>query len=193
MNNLKYLEIKRLIKELEFVETNFEYQSEILKITELDFNKSIYTFLRKFPELESIYKERKEELDSILSTGTALEDIITETKEEIESIDSPQIKKLYRDIVKITHPDIVNNFRLNEVYKSATEAYECSDIIKLYQISSELELNHELNDDIIQKINEKIKLLKIQTEMLNSTFTYRWIKSAQKDEVVLDYIKSKII
>ena len=98
MNNLKYLEIKRLIKELEFVETNFEYQSEILKITELDFNKSIYTFLRKFPELESIYKERKEELDSILSTGTALEDIITETKEEIESIDSPQIKKLYRDI-----------------------------------------------------------------------------------------------
>jgi phage regulator Rha-like protein len=193
MNNLKYLEIKRLIKELEFVETNFEYQSEILKITELDFNKSIYTFLRKFPELESIYKERKEELDSILNTGTALEDIITETKEEIESIDSPQIKKLYRDIVKMTHPDIVNNFRLNEVYKEASEAYECSDIIKLYQISSELELNHELNDDIIQKINEKIKLLKIQTEMLNSTFTYRWIKSAQKDEVVLDYIKSKII
>jgi len=193
MNNLKYLEIKRLIKELEFVETNFEYQSEILKITELDFNKSIYTFLRKFPELESIYKERKEELDSILSTGTALEDIITETKEEIESIDSPQIKKLYRDIVKMTHPDIVNNFRLNEVYKEASEAYECSDIIKLYQISSELELNHELNDDIIQKINEKIKLLKIQTEMLNSTFTYRWIKSKQKDEVVLDYIKSKII
>jgi len=39
MNHLKYLEFQRLMKELQFVESDYMYQSEILKLSDSEFLK----------------------------------------------------------------------------------------------------------------------------------------------------------
>ena len=191
MSQLRYLEFKRLMKELQFVESDLEYQSEILKISDEEFIKSVNNFLTNYPELEQIYQQKKETFEKIL-----LENKI-EIKEEIQEKNIlPEAKKLYRKIVKSTHPDKVINNKLNELYKLATQAYDDNDMITLYKVLSELEINFEIDDNLILEIKDKVDSLKSQTNLLKSTFTYRWVKcnsTNEKNKIILEFIKTKII
>jgi hypothetical protein len=45
MANLKYLELQRLIKELQFVESDYIYQSEIINQSEILFTESVNKIL----------------------------------------------------------------------------------------------------------------------------------------------------
>ena len=58
MNKLKTLEIKKLLKELEFTESDFEYRN--LAVSEADslFINSINDFLGQHPELKKIYDDK---------------------------------------------------------------------------------------------------------------------------------------
>jgi hypothetical protein len=60
MTNLKYLELQRLIKELQFVESDYLYQSEIIKQTDRIFLESVDSILEKYPELKSLWTEKIE-------------------------------------------------------------------------------------------------------------------------------------
>ena len=51
MNHLKFLEFQRLMKELQFVEADYQYQSEIMNIADDDFFKSVENILNEFPSL----------------------------------------------------------------------------------------------------------------------------------------------
>ena len=194
MNHLKYLEFQRLMKELQFVESDYEYQNEIIRIKDSDFLNSVTDFLNNYPELQEIYNNKKIKIDligDVQSNYNKEEELREELKEEI-----PEVKSLYRNIVKSTHPDKVDNKHLNNLYKQATEAYENNDLITLYKVSSELDINIELNEDLINQIINKIDLLKSQTKMLESTFTFKWIKSNNQNErnqIILEFIKSQLI
>ena len=188
MNHLKYLEFQRLMKELQFVESDYEYQNEIIRIKDSDFLNSVNDFLNNYPELQEIYTNKKSKIDIDVIEDVQIDDDI---KEEI-----PEAKSLYRSIVKSTHPDKVDNKRLNHLYKQATEAYDNNDLITLYKVSSELDINIEFNGDLINQIRNKIDLLKSQTKMLESTFTFKWIKSddeSEKNKIILEFIRSRII
>jgi archaellum component FlaC len=191
MNYLKYLEFNRLMRELQFVESDFEYQSEIIKLSDDQFLRSVNDFLVDYPELDDIYSKKRNTFNEKL-----LEDSFV-NKEDIEDIVKekiPEAKKLYRTIVKSTHPDKVNNIRLNDLYKEATRAYEENDIITLYKVSNELNIEFEFSDDIIIDIRERIDMLKSKTKMLESTYTFKWIKSDddERNKIILEFIKSKI-
>ena len=58
MNKLKSLEIKKLLKELEFTESDFEYRN--LAVSEADslFIDSINTFLNHHPDLKKNYDDK---------------------------------------------------------------------------------------------------------------------------------------
>ena len=130
MNQLKYLEFQRLMKELQFVESDYLYQSEIIKISDVEFLKSVDTLLDQFPELKEVYyKKQEEKFQNINEQQFQNVEVEPKVKEEI-----PEVKKLYRDIVKTTHPDKIKNHKLNELYLEATEAYEQNDIVTLYKV-----------------------------------------------------------
>ena len=59
MNHLKYLEFQRLMKELQFVESDYEYQNEIIRIKDSDFLNSVNDFLNNYPELQEIFTNKK--------------------------------------------------------------------------------------------------------------------------------------
>lgn len=193
MNHLKYLEFQRLMKELQFVESDYQYQSEIMRISDIEFFKSVEIILNQFPQLKDIYNQKQDEhLHKIISQS--ISDKFTEIKVPNEKIELPEAKKLYRDIAKATHPDKIKNDKLNNLYLEATEAYEQNDIVTLYKVCSELNLEFELPDNFINQVKNKINSYKQQTSYFENTYTYKWLKSEEvgKNKIVIEFIRSKI-
>jgi hypothetical protein len=194
MANLKYLEFQRLIKELQFVESDYSYQSEIIKQSDKIFLESVNDILEKYPDLNKIWQDKKIKESDILNQD--IKDVVVE-KDVIEP-DKPtqnkDIKKIYREIVKSTHPDKIKSSKLNELYLEATQAYETSDVVTLYKVCLDLMIDFDWSDDEISKIRERIDLYKNQIIFLESTYTFKWLKSTDDDriQIVLKFIQNKI-
>lgn len=195
MNHLKYLEFQRLMKELQFVESDYLYQSEIMRVSDLEFFKSVEIILNQFPELKEIYhRKHQQQMEKLIDANlnTSLESIQDQV---IQRIEIPHAKKIYRDIVKSTHPDKITNQKLNNLYLEATEAYDQNDIVTLYKVGSELNIEFDLPDDFIHQIEGKINQYKQKVSFLENTYTYKWLKSDDKDKnkVVVEFIRSRVI
>jgi hypothetical protein len=191
MASLKFLELQRLLKELQFVESDYLYQSELIRQTDRIFLENVNSLLDRFPELKKLWIQKQEKyyIQSEISFDSE------NNKETVtESIVDVNVKRLYREIVKNTHPDKIKNTKLNELYIEATYAYETSDLITLYRVSSELLINLELGDDDLFKIRDKINQYKSQIFFLESTYTFKWLKSSddEKDKIILKFIENKI-
>lgn len=222
MNKLKSLEIKRLLKELDYIESDFEYRSEVISEADSEFIRCVSDFLDKHPELKDLYdkkitekinetikkraEEDKESEDESESeeVGEDVSDNIHEdervnqdTKEEEENreVISPKLKKLYREIVKLTHPDIVKKKHLNELYIEATMYYDNNDKIGIYKICSQLEIDYEIEEDDEEFISTKIDQLRKKIGFLESTFTWKWYKTedeVERSQILINYIKLKL-
>ena len=176
MYNLKYLEFQRLIKELQFVESDYLYQSEIINQSDKIFLDSVNNVLDEYPDLKTIWEEKQ----SVFYENEPLivEDINTEIEQSIQKTKhSSEIKKIYREIVKSTHPDKIKSTKLNELYLEATNAYESDDLITLYRVCSELMIDFDWSDDEILKVKERVEKYKNQINFLESTYTFKWLKS----------------
>lgn len=192
MSKLKSLEFQRKLKELQFVESDYLFQSEILKQSESEFFNSVQSILDKNPDLKNIWedklsKERASNQDEIINLDLSTSNI----KPVIE----PEVKKIYRDIVKTTHPDRIKNSKLNELYLEATAAYEVNDIVNLFKVCSDLMIDVEWTDEILDKIEDRILTIRHQIHFLESTFTFKWLKSSddsERSQIVLRFIENTI-
>jgi len=192
MSRLKSLEFQRKLKELQFVESDYLFQSEILKQSESQFFNSVHSILEDNPDLKTIWEDKMLKQQTTSQEGVVSTDVDTVN---IKPIIEPEVKRLYRDIVKTTHPDRIKNPKLNELYIEATAAYEVNDIVNLFKVCNDLMIDVELSDDILSKIEERIQTLRGQIHFLESTFTFRWLKSSddsEKNKLVLRFIENTI-
>ena len=201
MNRLQYLQTKKLFKELEYMESDFEYRNEIISEADSEFITQVNNFLDHHPELKEIYDEKIDNhiQQSILrNTEEVIELFESEIEEEIipyEDPKLPKVKKLYREIVKLTHPDKVDKKSLNDLYLSATKYYDNNDKIGIYKICTELDIDYDLDDDDNQIIESKIEDLKRRIQFLESTFTWQWINTngdKEKTEMLINYIRMRL-
>lgn len=213
MSKIKLLQLKKLLKELEYIESDFEYRSELISEADNEFIKSINNFLDIHPDIKDIYdKKINERINQSIKTNTEPVEPIEETVEEtIESepiyesvIDNVvtdlvetnvKLKKLYREIAKLTHPDKINKPTLNDLYIKATKFYNFNDKIGIYRICSELNIDYDIDDDDEIIISERIESLKKRISFLESTFAYKWIESEdenEKNKIMVDYINLRI-
>ena len=182
MDKIKHLENKKLLKELEFVETDFEYKTEIISEADTNFIRNINEFLLRHPELKSMIDKRmNDKVDRMVrereradNESQKEKDINDEPKEEKQSVEekeeeevndnkvvrSEKIKKLYREIVKLTHPDKVNDSKLNDIYIKSTKNYDENDLISIYAICSELHIEYESDETDNVFISDRITVLK---------------------------------
>ena len=58
MASLQELELKRIMKELDFYESDYEYKNEIVMQAEMQFIKNVNDFLSQNPELKAIFDEK---------------------------------------------------------------------------------------------------------------------------------------
>lgn len=194
MHNIKKLEIKKLFKELDFLESDYEYRNEVINAVDGDFIEEVNLMLERNPELKTIYDEKYE-----VETVSEADDVIIHSEEQqiIDRIESsPKIRKLYREIVKITHPDKVTNTNLNDAYIKATGYYDINDYIGVYKINFQLGIeDYELCEENIEiEIKDRINNIKNKIDFLEKTFTYQWYISGERDKqnILLKFIENKL-
>ena len=204
MDKVRSLKIKKLLKELDYVESDFELRNEIIGSADADFIKSINSFLLENPELKEIYDNRMNE---------KLKESIKNSEEEEEEVESDnldvdierdlkekesdfELKKIYREIVKITHPDIVKVKRLNDFYIKATSFYDDGDKIGLYKLCDDLGIIYELTEKDTDIIEGNIDKLKKKITFLESTFTWKWYNAeedSEKNKILLEYVRQRLL
>ena len=194
MHNIKKLEIKKLFKELDFLESDYEYRNEVINAADGNFIEEVNLMLERNPELKTIYDEKYE-----VETVSEADDVIIHSEEQqiIDRIESsPKIRKLYREIVKITHPDKVKNTNLNDAYIKATGYYDINDYIGVYKINFQLGIeDYELCEENIEiEIKDRINNIKNKIDFLEKTFTYQWYISGERDKqnILLKFIENKL-
>lgn len=211
MSKIKLLQLKKLLKELEYIESDFEYRSELISEADNEFIKSINNFLDIHPDIKDMYDKKINERinQSIKSNTEPIEETIEETVIESEPIyesvmdnvvtdlveTNVKLKKLYREIVKLTHPDKIKKSNLNDLYIKATQFYNFNDKIGIYRICSELNIDYDIDDDDEIFISERIDSLRKRITFLESTFTYKWFEcenEEEKNKIMVEYIKLRI-
>ena len=201
MDRIKLLEIKKLFKELDYVQSDFEYRSEIISEADTNFLNVVNSFLDGHPELKELYESKvNDRVNQFISTES-YEPINEQSQNYFEEdeifIDdkSPKVKKIYREIVKITHPDKSNKKSHNDIYLKATEYYNMNDKISLYKLATELDIDYDIEYDDNIEIQRRIDEFKGRINFLESTFTYQWIRiddEIQKNEMMINFIKMRI-
>lgn len=198
MASLPELEMKRIMKELDFYESDYEYKNEIVMQAEMQFIKSVNDFLGQNPELKTLFDEkvqkRLEENIKRKSEEDDIENPVEDKPEETKFI-SPKMKKLYREIVKKTHPDKVKDKRLNEIYIKATKYYEDVDLLSIYKICSDLHIYYEIEIEDNEYLKDKIVSIKDKINFIQATYTWKWHfteSDADKNQIIFDYIKGQI-
>ena len=201
MDRIKSLEIKKLFKELDYVQSDFEYRSEIISEADTNFLNGVNSFLDGHPELKELYESKVNERINQFIHTESYEPITEQPQDDFEEeeifIDdkSPKVKKLYREIVKITHPDKSDKKSHNDIYVKATEYYNMNDKIGIYKICSQLDIDYDIEYEDNIEIQRRIDYLKGRITFLESTFTYQWIRiddELQKNEMMINFIKMRI-
>ena len=192
MDKIKQLQIKKLLKELDFVESDFNYKNEIVSDADSTFISTVNSFLEKVPELKEVFDKKIDDKIDLLNNKS--EEVID--VEHIISDDVPlKIKKIYREIVKATHPDKITNKKLNDLYIQATKFYNNKDIISIYSICDELDIEYEVDENDNTLILDKINKFKGRISFMESTLTWAWYHSEnddEKDQIIMNYIKSQL-
>lgn len=197
MKDINQLQIKKLFKELDFYETDYEYKNEVITQSESEFMNSVNEFLENDSELKKLFEDKLNQRFEDAVSKSINEETEEEDYDDLNSkiTPSPKLKKLYREIVKKTHPDKIKNKKLNDLYIKSANYYENNEILQIYKICDELGIEYELEitDDIV--IKDKIEFYKDKITMLQSSFTWKWTSSddLNKIEIIKSYINKMII
>lgn len=202
MEHIKKLEINKLVKELDFVKSEYEYKNEVLQGIDKEFIDSVNLFLDKYPQLKQVFDEKILNLDPVIkNVDTSLieelkdSELNNEFASEYTEEDS-KLRKLYRSIAKSTHPDKLKNESLKELYLEATNAYNSNNILPILSICDKLKIPYEVTDEETNLVRDEISNIKNRVSFLETTYTWQWYineDDKMRDEIILSYIKSRII
>lgn len=174
-DKLKKLQIKKLIQEYEFLSTESEYVKEIV-----DENKSIFL---------DVVQETRKTLNipipepKIPNNEDIKNDIIDEKRpNNVSESTKSKVKKIYREIAKLTHPDRTNSEELVEVYRKATISADNFNILDLFQICIELKIPIELDMEDIDVLNFLIKIKKDDIKKIEASFIWLWLNAKTEEE-----------
>lgn len=196
---LERMRVSTLIRELEFLKSDYNYKSELMSVLDTDFNKSVDSFLETYPDLGRIYRELIPKDDTIFQTEVqepGENDLVGRVETAVESVNIDQkTKNLYRQIAKSTHPDKVGDSNLKQIYFEAQKAYESGNTLELMSICDKLKIPYEISEEDLKNIQDEIEFLKNRISFLESTFTFKWSQTPEgrdKDKLILNYIGKKL-
>jgi hypothetical protein len=195
VEGLKKLEVMKLIKELDFLESEFKYKSEFLKEIDFEFKRQVESILEMNQDLEKQFSksiefffEKKAETLNDVNPEELEENVITIEK-------NPKVKSLYRIIAKSTHPDKKNDDNLKEIYMEATKAYENNELLPIISICDKLKIPYEISEEEFDNLKKEIDTLKRKSNFLESTYSWQWYVKPnieEKTEIVLRFIRAQI-
>jgi hypothetical protein len=187
-DKLKQLEIKKLLTEYDYFVIDEEIKTEVVNEYLPKFTEEINEFTNK---IEGKKEEEKKEVKKGIDVNTG-EPKEKEIKKVIEDDDLPKetkdrIKKLFREIVKKTHPDKTKSEDLIDIYIKSKEAYEANDILKLAYYANKVDIKVELSDMEIQLLNDLIIYKKDELSEIEKSWLWKWYKAnteAERDMII---------
>jgi hypothetical protein len=186
-NKLKELEIKKLIQEYNFLLTDDEYKKEIIQENRPVFMEKVDNTKKKLDIKQNIEKINE------LNQKQEIEKKEIEIKpENVSNSTKNKIKKIYREIVKLTHPDKISSEKLLNLYHKATKFADQFNIIGLFQICLELNIEIELDMEDIDVLNFLIKQKRDELKKIDSSFIWLWVNSKsdeERDKIVEMFVK----
>lgn len=167
-NRLEQLEVKKLLQEYSFLLLDEEYKNEII-----DSNKE--EFLNKIREAQGETPPPPPQTPQEQPPKKKID------PNTIDKSTREKVKKLYREIAKITHPDKAKTDEHTELYVKATLASEEFDLYALYEICSQLNISHSI--DVEDKDILKIRINEKKDKLKNIENSFIWLYAhASTDE-----------
>lgn len=171
-DKLEQLAIKRLLKEYSFLVLDDEYKKEVISTGKSEFMKMVHDMRGDTPPPTSNeISEQTGEVPKKLKIDPSTVDPKVREK----------VKKLYREIAKLTHPDKTNSEQHVELYTQATEAMEEFDLMTLYNICDTLNISYTLGKEDKDVLKEHIKNKKEKLSGIENSFI--WLFMHEEDEV----------
>lgn len=218
---MENLYTRKLFSELEFLTIDEEFKTQLHDKYQLEFNDKILKFLDDNPEIKKEYDEiinpskdenvQTEEPKNIGEYKEYEEDIEKEINEEeyAENLEKrtftedPDIKRIYRNIVKITHPDKLKNIsekdhnKLKQYYIDATEAYNCQQLYNIVRIATLLNVSiGDLSDENLDRLDDNLKNIKNKIKRIEDSITWKYFEELkneyQREHLIEQYVNSFI-
>jgi hypothetical protein len=209
---LKY-KLKKTLKNAEFVHADLEYHQELFTEAKTEFKKEVDRLLSKLPAEEqerlreiverkiseeiaqklgaAAEREEKEEETEVtesncmdlIATDIEPENQGPEEKVNLEKSKLIELKRLFRKIAELTHPDKLaasglskqETARLEKVFKRALQAYNDDNWYVVYSIALDLQLPLDVeSEDYIDWIDEDIRKTLSNISRIGNTVAWMW-------------------
>lgn len=202
----------KLFEEHNIVRDEYKYKIDLIKQNKTTFHAQIESFLSENPQLKKLVGEDVTDFSS--SVDEICNDNTTQHIEKIENftpggliviqnlnqeyqIDNSsnkddQIKKLYREIVKLTHPDKYHEGEKLDIYLLAGDYYQSKDYVSLVVLSHSLGLVEKVGIETIQEVLKKIAEYKFKNHLLEKDIVLIWYSSENKTGIIIEYISQMI-
>lgn len=171
------LELKKMMKEWGYLLTEEEYKNEIIQEYKAEFLKKVGIV------------EPEKTVDPVVEVHE--EEVQEEEKEPVDDGISDyikkKVKKLYREIVKVAHPDKTDSEEHVSLYISAKKASVEFDLIGLYDICENLKIPYSIEIEDRDILKEKIDGKKDKLKKIEYSFIWLYAEAKtekEKDDLV---------
>lgn len=170
------LQINKLIQEYSFLKSDEELKKELINTKQKEFLDLVNGKLNELNPQDSNHepKTKQEPKSKKIEPKIDISGMSENTK--------VRIKKIYRNIVKVTHPDRIDSEELKELYMEATEAYEAYNIFELCFISKKLNIKVKLSLEETKTLNELINSKKDEIKKIESSFIWLWLMAPNEND-----------
>ena len=176
---LEQLEVKKLLQEYSFLLLDEEYKREVIDDGREEFLNKIQEVRGDVspPPPQTQPQEKPNKIDPNL----------------VDKSTKDKVKKLYREIAKVTHPDKAKTDEHTGLYMQATVAAEEFDLFTLYEICAKLDISHSI--DVEDKDILKIRINKKRDELKSIESSFIWLyvhaqTEEEKQKLIEHFIKT---
>lgn len=177
-DKLKMLEIKKLIQEYNFLLLDDEFKKEVISESRPEFLEKTQK-LRSDLGIEIIVdppqEEKQDENINIPKKPKIDPDTVDKTTKD-------KVKKLYREIVKKTHPDKTNSEELISLYMNATVAADDYNLMELFIICNQLSIDFEIDMEDKDTLNVLIEMKKKELKGIEASFIWMYYMAKTEEE-----------
>ena len=186
MDKLEDLKINKIIQEYAFLKTDETLKREMIQSETKDFLGVVNSRLSNI-DPGSLKQQTNEQNNEAKKIEPKIDPELVDNNTKVK------LKKIFREIVKHTHPDKTNSPEMNELYIEAKDYYESYDLFELYFIAKKLEITFKLSLEESKILNGLIERKKEDIKKLEQSFIWLWLSSesaVDKENVVQSFIKT---
>jgi hypothetical protein len=166
-NKLNNLKLSLLLKELNLLEGEEEFNNQFIEHYKPLFMEEVLKLNESIPPQTGNTENRTSNKNPIIEV----------TKDE-----EIKIKHIFRNIVKICHPDKTEDQELIDLFSEAQKAYDENDLLTLYRISQKLNIEVDLDENNITLLKRIVEEKKKTIKNVEGSYLWLWVNSKTEEE-----------